>query len=48
MGVVLNFRSCGPAKHRKIIVEGTVHGVFGSTSTWQIFNKALKKMKMFG
>ena len=36
-GVVLNFRSCAPIQHKKNIVEGTVHRVFKSTSTWQNF-----------
>ena len=42
-GVVLNFRSCASIQHKKNIVEGTVHRVFRSTSTWQNFDKALKK-----
>ena len=42
-GVVLNVRSGVPIKQKKNIVEGTVHGVFGSTSTWRNFEQALKK-----
>ena len=44
-GVVLNFRSCAATQHKKNIVEGTVHRVFRSTSTWQNFDKALKENK---
>ena len=41
-GVVLNFRSCAPIQPKKTTVEGTVHCVFRSTSTWQKFDKAPK------
>ena len=42
-GVVLNFRSCTPIQQKKNIVEGTVHGVLGSTGNWRNFEQALKK-----
>ena len=41
--VVLNFRSCALIQHKKNIVEGNVHRVLRSTSTWQDFDKALRE-----
>ena len=37
------FRSCAPIQHKKNVVEGSVHCVFRSNSTWQNFDKTLKK-----
>ena len=37
------FRSCAPIQHKKNVVEGSVHCVFRSNSTWQNFDKTSKK-----
>ena len=39
-GTNLNFRSCALPQYKKSVIEGTVHGVLRSTSTWESFDKA--------
>ena len=39
---ILNFRSCAPLQYKRSVIEGTVHRVFRSTSTWQEYDKAMK------
>ena len=41
-GTILNFRSCAPLQYNKSVIEGTVHQVFCSTSTWEEYDKAMK------
>ena len=41
-GTILNFRSCAPLWYRRSVIEGTVHRVFRSTSTWEEYDKAMK------
>ena len=41
-GTILNFRSCAPLQYKRSVIEGTVHRVFRSTSTWQEYDKAMK------
>ena len=42
-GTILNFRGCAPLQYKRNIIEGTVHRVFRSTSTWEYFDQALEK-----
>ena len=42
-GTILNFRGCAPLQYKRNFIEGTVHRVFRSTSTWENFDQALKK-----
>ena len=41
-GTILKFRSCAPLQYKRNVVEGTVHRIFRSTSTWENFDKAMK------
>ena len=41
-GTILNFRSCAPIQYKRSVIEGTVHRVFRSTSTWEEYDKAMK------
>ena len=41
-GTILNFRSCAPLHYKRSLIEGTVHRVFRSTSTWEEYDKAMK------
>ena len=41
-GTILNFRSCAPLQYKRTVIEGTVHRLFRSTSTWEEYNKAMK------
>ena len=41
-GTILNFRSCAPLQYKRSVIEGTVHRVFRSTSTWEGYDKAMK------
>ena len=43
MGVVSISRICSPMQHKKNIVEGTVLGIFRSTSTIKKFDKTLEE-----
>ena len=42
-GTFLNFRGCAPLQYNRNVIEGTVHRVFRSTSTWEDFDQALEK-----
>ena len=42
-GTIVNFRGCAPLQYKRNVIEGTVHRVFRSTSTWENFDQALKK-----
>ena len=42
-GTILIFRGCASLLYKRSVVEGTVHRVFRSTSTWEDFDKALEK-----
>ena len=41
--IIFNFRSCSPLKHKKNVVQGTMHRMFNATSDGQSFDVALKK-----
>ena len=41
-GTILNFRSCAPLQYKRSVIQGTVHRVFRSTSTWEEYHKAMK------
>ena len=41
-GTILNFRRCAPFQYQRSVIEGTVHRVFRSTSTWEKYDKAMK------
>ena len=43
IGTILNFRGCAPLQYKRNVIEGTVHNVFRSTSTWEDFDQALEK-----
>ena len=42
-GTILNFRGCAPLQYKRNVIEGTVHRVFRSTSTWEYFDQALER-----
>ena len=42
-GTILIFRGCAPLQYTRNVIEGTVHRVFRSTSTWEDFEQALEK-----
>ena len=42
-GIILNFRSYAPFKHKRNVIQGTVHRIFNATNDWQSFDVALKK-----
>ena len=39
---ILNFRGCAPLQYKRNVIEGTVHRVFRSTSTWEYFDQVLE------
>ena len=41
-GTILNFRGCAPLQYKRNVIEGAVHRVFRSTSTWEYFDQALE------
>ena len=41
-GSILNFTGCAPLHYKRNVIEGTVHRVFRSTSTWEYFEQALE------
>ena len=41
--IILNFRGCAPLHYKRNVIEGTVHRIFISTSTWEDFDQALGK-----
>ena len=44
-GLTLGFHACAPKKYKRNIVQGTVHRIDHSTSTWEAFDKGLRKAK---
>ena len=42
-GIILNFRGCAPLHYKRNVIEGTVHRIFRSTSTWEDFDQTLGK-----
>ena len=38
-GTILTLRSCAPTQYKQSIIQGTVHRVFRSTSSWEQFDK---------
>ena len=44
-GLCLNYRSCAPKKYKRNLVEGTIHRINHTTSTWSAFDKGIKKWK---
>ena len=45
-GLTLGFHACAPTKYKRNIVQGTVHRIDHSTSTWEAFDKGLRKAKI--
>ena len=43
-GTILNFRGFAPLQYKRNVTKGTVHMIFRSTSTWENFDQALKKI----
>ena len=41
-GPILKFTNCAPLLYKRSVIEGTVHRVFRSTSTWEDYDKAIK------
>ena len=39
---ILNYRSCASTQYNCSVIQGTVHRVFRSTSSWKQFDKALE------
>ena len=44
-GLTLGFHACAPTKYKRNIVQGTLHRIDHSTSTWEAFDKGLRKAK---
>ena len=44
-GVQLNYHACAPTKYKRNIVEGSVHRIHHTTSTWEAFNDSIEKLK---
>ena len=38
----MNYRSCAPTQYKRSDIQGTVHRVFRSTSSWEQFDKAME------
>ena len=41
-GTILNYRSCAPTQYKRSVIQGIVHRVFGSKSSWGQFDKAME------
>ena len=41
-GTILNYRNCAPTQYKRSVIQGTVHRVFRSTSSWEQFDKAME------
>ena len=41
-GTILNYRSCTSTQCKRSVMQGTVHRVLRSTSSWEQFNKAME------
>ena len=41
-GTILNYRSCAPTQYKRSVIQGTVHRVFRSRSSWDQFDKAME------
>ena len=41
-GTILYYRSCAPTQYKRSVIQGTVHRVFRSTSSWEQFDKAME------
>ena len=41
-GTILNYRSCAPTQYKRSVIQGTVHRVLRSTSSWEQFDKAIE------
>ena len=39
---ILNHTSCAPTQYKRNVIQGTVHRVFRSTSSWEKFDKAME------
>ena len=39
---ILNYRSCAPTQYKRRVIQGTVHRVFRSTSSWEHFDRAME------
>ena len=44
-GIIMNFCSCAPHRHKKNGIQGTVHRAFNATSNWSAFDQALEENK---
>ena len=44
-GLCLNYRACAPKKYKRNLVEGTIHRINHTTSSWSAFDAGLKKWK---
>ena len=42
---ILNYKSCAPTHYKRSVIQGTLHRVFGSTSSWEQFEKAMETNK---
>ena len=47
-GTILNYRSCAPTQCKRSVIQGTVHRVFRSTSSWEQFDKAMETNGGYG
>ena len=44
-GLAFGFHACAPTKYKRNIVQGTLHRIDHSISTWEAFDKGLRKAK---
>ena len=44
-GVTLNYHACAPTKYKRNIVEGAVHRIHHTTTSWVAFDRGVEKLK---
>ena len=45
-GLMMSFRACAPTRYKKNIIEGTVHRLYNTTSSWTAFHQGLESAKI--
>ena len=44
-GVTLNYHACAPMRYKRNIVEGAVHRIHHTTTSWYAFDKGIERLK---
>ena len=44
-GVTLNYHACAPTKYKRNIVEGAVHRIHHTTTSWAAFDRGVETLK---